>query len=786
MKHQHPGSDTIEEAQLVPDIRQAHSPRHSEGGGLNLHDLLFAIFRHKWKILLLGLVGLGAAAYVYLNRTPLYESQAKLFVPYVLDRNTPGEGGSQVSLASGYAGRSVLNVEMDLLTSWDLIEAVAESVGVTEVLPGATKETPVSEAAVAILGNLKVLVPPDSMVINVNYQHADPAKARTILGKLVNEYLIKHKETHRSSRSLAYVDTKASEAKANLDKSRGELEKLKKDQNIISLANRETALSKQQAAIEDELLSSEAKKAEQKVRVRFAEAMSPEPPDKDKTGAPPQDTVLPALPANRDIEEYRGLVEQIESLKKRRNELRLTYTDSNGQIRTVQSQLEAAETKRQTLLTKYPAFGAPTIKGVDGSPLAALDPRAERETLDAIEARLQFLTNESIKVKAELTTLLGAGTSIARLERDIQEYDANYRYYSTALERARVDQALKPSELENITVIQQPSVPSLATSTAVRKLAMGLAFSGFGLGIAIAFLIELFLDRSIKRPQEFESKLQLPLMLSIPFLTDSRRPQLRLNGAPANGSANGSGATMGGSETSQSLARNAAPPSPWEAAHFIRPFADAIRDRIGYHFHINGITHKPKLIGLTGFSDGAGTSTLAAALAASFAEMTEGKILYVNLNGGAPLPEADGSRANPARHGVDIKESSKEAFGLVEHQDNLFVATITPGKVRNGLQESGESGEYQSFVPKQLYELMPRLRASDFEYVIFDMPALAPTSPTLAIAGFMDKVLLVVDAGKTNRDVVRRSYHELTAKANADVSTILNKTRESLPSWLQG
>jgi uncharacterized protein involved in exopolysaccharide biosynthesis/Mrp family chromosome partitioning ATPase len=783
MKQKNSGPDTIEEAQLVPDIRQAHSLRHAEGGGLNLHDLLVALFRHKWKIILLGLLGLGAAAYVYLNRTPLYESQAKLFVPYVLDRNTPGEGAAQVSLASGYAGRSVLNVEIDLLTSWDLIETVAKEVGVTEVLPGSPKETPVSEAAAAILGSLKVLVPPDSMVINVNYQHRDPEKARLILGKLVNEYLIKHKETHRSSRSLAYVDTKAGEAKVNLENARKDLEKLKKDQNIISLANRETALSKQQASIEEELLSTEAKKAEQNVRVRFAEAMTPGPKGKENTGAPEEPTVLPALPGNREIEEYRSLVEQVESLKKRRNELQLTYTDSNGQIRTVQSQLDAAEAKRQALITKYPAFGAPTVKGVDGGPTATLDPRAERETLDAIEARLQFLGSESAKVKAELSTLLEAGTSIAKLERDIQEYDANYRYYSTALERARVDAALKPSDLENITVIQQPSVPSLATSSAVRKLAMGLAASGFGLGIAIAFLIELFLDRSIKRPQEFESKLQLPLMLSIPFLTDSRRPQLRLNGAPAGPSINGSGATTGVPESANALARNAAPPSPWEAAHFIRPFANAIRDRIGYHFHINGITHKPKLIGLTGFSDGAGTSTLAASLAASFAEMTDGKILYVNLNGGAPLPD---SEASPSRFGIDAKESTKEGFGPVEHQDNLFVASITPGKVRNGIQDGNEPGAYQSFVPKQLFELMPRLRASDFEYVIFDMPPLAPTSPTLSIAAFMDKVLLVVDAGKTNREVVRRSYDEITAKANADVSTILNKTRETLPSWLQG
>ena len=67
---------------------------------------------------------------------------------------------------------------------------------------------------------------------------------------------------------------------------------------------------------------------------------------------------------------------------------------------------------------------------------------------------------------------------------------------------------------------------------------------------------------------------------------------------------------------------------------------------------------------------------------------------------------------------------------------------------------------------------------------LFDMPPLSPTSPTLAMAGFMDKVLLVVDAGKTKRDVIKRGYQDLV-NSRADVSTILNKTRENLPSWLQ-
>ena len=48
----------------------------------------------------------------------------------------------------------------------------------------------------------------------------------------------------------------------------------------------------------------------------------------------------------------------------------------------------------------------------------------------------------------------------------------------------------------------------------------------------------------------------------------------------------------------------------------------------------------------------------------------------------------------------------------------------------------------------------------------------------------MDKVLLVVEAEKTNRDVVKRGYRELVG-ARADVSIVLNKVRSYLPKRLE-
>jgi succinoglycan biosynthesis transport protein ExoP len=160
---------------------------------------------------------------------------------------------------------------------------------------------------------------------------------------------------------------------------------------------------------------------------------------------------------------------------------------------------------------------------------------------------------------------------------------------------------------------------------------------------------------------------------------------------------------------------------PWESGHFIQPFCQAIRDRLILYFERNRMTYKPKLVALTGCSPGAGASTIAAGLAASLSEVCDGKVLLVDK-------------------GLD---------------------------------------------PKRFYAMIAEYKASDFEYVIFDMPSLTKTGSTLAMASFMDKVLLVVEAEVSDREVVKRAYAEL-AGAKANVSAIFNKSRSYGPKWLAG
>jgi Mrp family chromosome partitioning ATPase len=86
--------------------------------------------------------------------------------------------------------------------------------------------------------------------------------------------------------------------------------------------------------------------------------------------------------------------------------------------------------------------------------------------------------------------------------------------------------------------------------------------------------------------------------------------------------------------------------------------------------------------------------------------------------------------------------------------------------------------------PKRFYHMLSEFKASDLDYVIFDMPSLGDTSSTLPMASFMDKVLLVVEAEKSNQDSIKRAYSQLVAKV--DVSVIFNKSRSYGPKWLEG
>ena len=116
----------------------------------------------------------------------------------------------------------------------------------------------------------------------------------------------------------------------------------------------------------------------------------------------------------------------------------------------------------------------------------------------------------------------------------------------------------------------------------------------------------------------------------------------------------------------------------------------------------------------------------------------------------------------------DALISEKRDNALVS--ENLYVVT-----------EGTTSDKLSRVLPKRFASLVPKLKASDYDYIIFDMPPVSPTSVTSRLAGFMDMVLLVVESEKTEREIVQHA-NALLAQSKANVGAVLNKTRKYVPA----
>src|SRR5438132_1234804 len=595
-----------------------------ESSNLNLRNILFAIF--KWKRIILGfaLLGIVAAAGIYFFYPAVYESDARLLVRYVLKRSgvhpidaISGQGGKS---GTGITSDGVIAAEVSIITSWDLSVQVAEALGPNRVLPD-TKAPTVVGAAAAINSGLATTTAKNSNIVGVAYPNRRPEVATAVLNELVNRYFTKHLEVHRAASEFDFVSQQSDQIRARLNQAEDALKALKAKAGVMSLSDSMANFSAQSSHLDDQLRAAESDLAEQQARVKQIERgglpVDLNSTDNAKDSTKKNTTAPSGQASTKDIGDYQALVTNLTKLRETQLEMAAKYTPENVLMKMNQAHINDLEDQKRNLEKKFPELATLRTSGASGQ----LDIRVERARLAGMKSKLDDLRRQKIELQERMKQLADIGPQIAALERNKDLEEQNYKYYSGTLQKARVDEALDPSKMPNISAIQRPSPPGMVTTTR-NKIALGLAGGGLALGICLALLFELVFNHSYKRRSEVELQLRSPVMLSIPCEGPKRGKNGRLRLPWKNGQ-------RAGKETADKSKPNLA---PWEVEHFIRPYSEAIRDRLGLYFELHGVTHKPKLIGVTGFGEGSGTSTLAAGVAAALSETGDRKILLVDVN----------------------------------------------------------------------------------------------------------------------------------------------------------
>lgn len=731
-------------------------PLEGPSSGLSLGDVYYTLFRHKWKIVLVFLAGIVAAAGLYLAKPPMHQSQAKILIRFILEsKNTVAADDDARVKSPDSRGENIINSEIEILTSFDLAGLVADVVGPEKILARVGGGNERVRAAAVVRQGLRVEVPRRSNVLLLTFRHPDATVVQPILSALVETYLKRHVEIHQGVGVLDdFFLRQADQLRARLADTESQLKKLRADAQIISLDDSKRAYIEQIARLSDELRSAQTDLAER--RTTLAELTKSFPMPAAETNEVP--VLAPAV-----TEDYRQLAGELAENRRMLSALRDRYTDEHFHVRHVQQRVADLETRKAALESEHPQLVRLAPVAAD-APKPPVDLGLESLRVASLEARIKELTRHLEQLQTAAGRVMDVEPTILELQRKREVDEANYRFYSTSLEQARMGESLGAGKITNISVVQTPSPPGRDLSEIYKPMLAILLFGCFG-GFAWGFVSDRFLNQTIKRVADIERHLESPLFITVPDLGWRKRSRSLKSGR--NGHAPpalpAAGEAPAGDASRQEIA-------PWETEHGLYAYFEGLRDRLITHFEIRGMNHKPKLVAVTSCSPGAGVTTTAAGLAAALSETGDGNVLLVDMNQeqGAVRQFYHGK---PARGLSETLEAGTRDDACVA--ENFYLVTA----------HETNNQKLPRVLPKRFASLVPKMKASDFDYIIFDMPPVMQTSVTARLSAFMDMVLMVIESEKTGREVVQRAQ-SLLHESRANVATVLNKHRAYVPKKL--
>ena len=714
---------------------------------LSMGDIYYLLFRHKAPIIFCLLMGVLVALGLFYITPTVFRSEARLLVRYVTEMTVldPAATGDRV-ISPGRGGENVINSEIQILTSRDLVEKVVDDMGVMRFAGDTTNVVNRLRMAELIQNRLLIQVPKNSNIISISFDGVDPVVSQEFLKRLTEAYLARHVEIHRSVGAYEFLSQQTDQLRSRLTETEEELRKVKYSEGIVSIAE-----SKKNVAVRCEELTKglgdlEASLAASLARVDYFKGL----PGVRRVATGSGLSIMTTT-----NEGPSDLVIRLQRLRQRETELLASYTPDSIPLVTLRSQIKDTqrmidEVKSVMVTTNAISQSGAGIAPATETPDVLLE---ESAMIASLRAKMKVQQERLKQSLDEAKRIDAVEAKITQLERNRELQEANYKYFSQSLEHARIDDALNSGKISNISVVQPATLPTIPFRPDLPKR-VGLAlFFGLVAGVGLAMAREYVFDHTIRKASELRVRLRFPVLVSVPEVATGRyglgakRQALLLPSHAGN---------QGGSKDER------------EPQQGLQAYCETLRDRllmtIGTQFKA------PYVLGITSCARGSGVSTLATGLALELSRSGDTPVLLINGGENASLPKVFG--VNPFAGVTDVVAQPDGNTALV--QRNMY------------LVPAGETGkEWTGATPAQrLTELVQFARNSASRFVIVDVPPVDETSLAVRVGGLLDGVLLVIAAEKVNRHVADHAVELLGRAGGKIIGTILNQRRQYVPNWL--
>lgn len=553
-------------------------------------------------------------------------------------------------------------------------------------------------------------------VMEIAFTSYDPVKAARIANAIADAYIVdsleaKYQATRRAS---VWLQDRIKELRTQASAAQKAVVDFKTVNNIVDTGGR--LMNEQQLAeVNSQLIMAHAATAEAKARLdRMNEIQKLEVPDANVADALKNDTIVKLRGQYVDM----ASKESIWSAK---------Y--GSDHLAAVNLRKQMAEIKKNII---------DELKRIRESYKSDYDIAVTRE--ESIKSSLNSVVSES-----QLTNQ--AQVQLRELESNAQSYQAMYDNFLQRYMESVQQQSFPITEAR---VISAATTPLLKSYPKTLIILAATLFGSLILGFGAAMAREIA-DKVFRTTGQVEDVLGANCIAILPALGPAAAaPGLRekvLGGKPS-----------GKNNPEPDLLR-------YVVDNPLSRFSEAVRS-VKVAVDLNAIVRENRVLATTSTLPNEGKSTLSTNLAQLMA------------HGGARVILVDADLRNPSLSRALVPNAKIGLVDVVAQKIGLEDALVVDPETKLSILPAGTTSKLlhtnEILASKAMHTLVTQLR-TQFDYVVLDMPPMAPVVDVRVTSSFVDSFIFVVEWGKTKIDVVQHNLRGAPEIHDKLLGVVLNK-----------
>lgn len=582
----------------------------------------------------------------------------------------------------------------------------------------------------------------DTRLIDISFNNTNPELAAFVVNSIAETFTTvnQEKRSGTSRKTNDFLQERIANLQSEIKTDEQKLVDLTQSEGILKTGDEETIVIARLSGLNKALLEAENERknaeADYKTVSDSPEKVNALAEDKMARFVTEQENNIRALKTD--------VFKKIADLRQNR-ELKLQeYHEGAPEIREIDAQIRSLEESMDKATGRFQ------------NDLDAYLQRITKGLLENLRTKYLQTKDKEDKIRADFNKQYneaqGQNQGAVNIKLLQQNIDTNKGFLDNLRKQVSGNDIAAQGSDNNISVIEIAIPPELPVAPRRLMTVFAALFLSTLFGMGLALVLE-YLDDTIRSTEEIEQYLQLPALAAIPRIDSMQKRKLLLVGSSENEQAD--------DFLNSELLIHADPRSS---------LAEAYR-HLRTSILLSTAGHAPKSLLITSSLPSEGKTTTATNTAISLAQ-TGAKVLIIDADMRRPRLHSIFNIEN--RGGLSTLLASElrdaEIDDVIRQDEKSKLYLLTSGPIPPNPAELIGS--------EQMATLLRMLQAR-FTHVVIDSPPIASFTDGVLIASMVDGVILVVNAGKSSKQVIRRSRQLLNEIGAKVFGVVLNNVNLS-------